>query len=66
MLAIALVLQGVDRATAAETCGMDCSETQLWTAGRWSFPALITVTGWLRHRDCGWQSARCIRSRCGA
>jgi hypothetical protein len=42
-----------------------CSETQPWTAGCWSFPALITVTGWLRRRDCEWQSAPCIRSRCG-
>lgn len=24
----------------------DCSETELWTAGSWSFPALITMAGW--------------------
>ena len=28
-----------------------CFGTKLWTAGSWSFPALITMAGWLRHRD---------------
>jgi len=27
---------------------------------RLEFPALITVTGWLRHRECAVQSERCI------
>jgi transposase len=30
MLAIALVLEGVDRATAAETCGMDRQTLRDW------------------------------------
>ncbi|MEQ8452039.1 MAG: hypothetical protein RIB97_20425, partial [Nitratireductor sp.] len=39
-----------------------CSETELWSAGGWSFPAFFTVTGWLRHRDFVMRSGRCIRS----
>jgi hypothetical protein len=40
------------------------SETEVWTAGDGSFPAPITMTGWLRRRDCAWQSGRYIRLRC--
>ena len=39
-----------------------CSEPKAWTAVSWSFPALITMTDWLRHRDCAGQSGRYTRS----
>ena len=29
---------------------MECTETILWIAGGWSFPALSMMAGWLRHR----------------
>ena len=45
-----------------QDCKKTCSETQSWTAGLWSFPAVITVTGWVCHRDYAVRSERCIRS----
>ena len=37
MLALALVLEGVDRKTAAETCGMDRQTLRDWGEGRPEF-----------------------------
>ena len=37
MLAIALVLEGVDRKTAAESCGMDRQTLRDWGEGRPEF-----------------------------
>ena len=37
MLAIALVLEGVDRKTAAESCGMDRQTLRDWGEGRSDF-----------------------------
>ena len=37
MLALALVMEGVDRKTAAETCGMDRQTLRDWGEGRPEF-----------------------------
>jgi hypothetical protein len=44
-----------------------CSEPKPWIAGSWSFPAPITVTGWLHHGDYAGQSdiMQAGERRCG-
>ena len=57
MLALALVLEGVGRKTAAATCGMDRQTLRDWGEGR---PEATTPTGW---RVCR-TAARPGRRRC--
>lgn len=40
-----------------------CSEIEFWIAGGWSFPAVITVSGWSCHRDFITQSGHYNQSR---
>ena len=53
MLAIALVLEGVDRATAAQTCGMDRQTLRDWVhRGRWrSVEVLACPVTWRPHPE---------------